>query len=408
MIPSLPYLLMGFRVLKTDAHHTAPLLELCRRHTVPYEDFRNMPDGGISLRLTLPAARRLESLCTAADLPVRQVGSGGIPRLLSHLFRRPGLLLGGLLGLLLYFMAGRVFWDVRISGNQTVSDHSIRASLAACGLTVGAPIGGFRADETENRVLLLDDRLAWLSVNRKGTVAYVEVREATKEQSENPDTPCDMVASVGGVIEYIELESGNVRVRAGQTVSAGEVLVSGIYDTPQAGLRIEPAEARVFARTTREFQVTIPLSYQEKRYLSSAGEDGDEVICEKSVIFFNRHIKFSKKYRKITESCDIIEDEKPWGLLRGVGFPISTRTRWYLPYEIVPASRTYAEAEELAYFELAKYMSALPGGATLLGKTVTVRHSDEALTLTCTLTVIENIAERRIIEVEPYGSPNHP
>ena len=392
MIPSLPYLLMGYRVLKTDAHHTAPLLELCRRHTVPYEDFRNMPDGGISLRLTLPAARRLESLCSAAALPLQRMESGGIPRLLSRLFRRPGLLVGGLLGLLLYFLAGRVFWDVRISGNQTVSDHSIRASLAACGLTVGAPIGGFHADETENRVLLLDDRLAWLSVNRKGTVAYVEVREATKEQSENPDTPCDMVASVGGVIEYIELESGNVRVRAGQTVSAGE----------------EPAEARVFARTTREFQVAIPLSYQEKRYLSSAGEDGDGVICEKSVIFFNRHIKFSKKYRKITESCDIIEDEKPWGLLRGVGFPISTRTRWYLPYEIVPASRTYAEAEELAYFELAKYLSALPGGATLLGKTVTVRHGDESLTLTCTLTVIENIAERRIIEVEPNGSPNHP
>jgi hypothetical protein len=101
------------------------------------------------------------------------------------------------------------------------------------------------------------------------------------------------------------------------------------------------------------------------------------------------------------EFYDIIEDEKPWGLWDGVGFPVSTRTRWYLPYEMTSACRTYAEAEELAYFELAKYVSALPGGATLLRKDVTVTRGGEWLTLRCTLTVIEDIATERIIEIQP-------
>ena len=94
-----------------------------------------------------------------------------------------------------------------------------------------------------------------------------------------------------------------------------------------------------------------------------------------------------------------MEDEKSWGLADGVGFPISTRTLRYLPYETVTATRSYAEAEELAYFELARYLAALPGGATLLSKTVTLRHGEEALSLTCTLTVIEDIAAERVIEV---------
>ena len=95
-----------------------------------------------------------------------------------------------------------------------------------------------------------------------------------------------------------------------------------------------------------------------------------------------------------------MEDEKPWSLIGGVGFPISTRTVWYLPYETVTATRTYPEAEELAYFELARYIASLPGGATLLHKEVTVTHGEDALTLTCTLTAIEDIAAERIIEVE--------
>jgi hypothetical protein len=94
-----------------------------------------------------------------------------------------------------------------------------------------------------------------------------------------------------------------------------------------------------------------------------------------------------------------MEDEKPWSLIGGVGFPISTRTVWYLPYETVTATRTYSEAEELAYLELARYVASLPGGATLLHKEVTVTHGEDALTLTCTLTAIEDIAAERPIQV---------
>ena len=94
-----------------------------------------------------------------------------------------------------------------------------------------------------------------------------------------------------------------------------------------------------------------------------------------------------------------MEDEKSWGLVDGVGFPIATRTVRYLPYEITTATRTYAEAEELAYLELARYIASLPGGAALIGKTVTVRHGEDSLTLTCTLTAIEDIATERPIQV---------
>lgn len=403
MIPSLPYLLMGYRILATDQDHAARLLEVCRRYRLSYEDIRNLEDGGISLRFGLPAARALGEICAEYGIPLTVFEEGGLPHLFRRLSRRLGLVAGALLGVALYLLSQSVFWDIRVSGNRTVSDRAVRESLAACGLTVGTPIRGFEADVTENNVLLYDDRLAWLSVNRKGTVAYVEVREAVKPPDDPPDTPRDLVASRGGVIEYIELEEGNVRVKAGQTVSAGQVLVSGLYDSTQEGVRIGSAKARVFARTAREFSVTVPLSYEQKTYPTDQNGENREILREKSLIFFGRHIKFSNKCGNPTGFCDIMEDEKSWGLVDGVGFPIATRTVRYLPYEITTATRTYAEAEELAYFELAKYIASI-GGSTLLAKSVTVTHAEDVLILSARLTLMEDIAAERIIQVEE-GSP---
>ena len=399
MIPSIPYMIYGHIRVSVSAEYAAPLLELCRRYSWTYEDFTNTEEG-ISLRFTLPTARRVVAACQECGMPLTVDKAGGLPFLLRRLLGRPGLIVGGILSVLLILLSQSVLWDIRITGNTTVSDRAIRESLASCGLSVGVPLKSIHSDVIENNVLLSDDRLAWLSVNRKGTVAYVEVREAIRKPNTESSVPQNMVAGMGGVIEYVELESGNVRVTAGQLVGEGDVLVSGIYDSTQQGIRLETARARVFARTTRTFSVSIPLTVEQKSYLTTADDPNLKIRQEKSVIFFGNHIKFSKKSGNIEGFYDIIDAEESWALVDGVGFPISTRTVRYLPYETVSVTRSYAEAEELAYFELAKYIAALPGGATLLSKTVTVSRGLDALTLQCTLTVIEDIAVPREIQVE--------
>ena len=141
------------------------------------------------------------------------------------------------------------------------------------------------------------------------------------------------------------------------------------------------------------------MTCTQKVYATAMDGGDGGVRCEKSVIFFENHIKFSKKTGNLGGFYDTIEEEASWGLFRGVGFPISTRTVWYVPYETVTVTRTPAEAEELAYFELATRIAALSGGAELLGKAVSVSHGEDTLTLTCILTCIEDIGARRPIEV---------
>ncbi len=397
---SLPlyYYMVGYRTISVPAEGVAPLLELCRRASYSYADFTSRPDGGITLTFPGRISRAVVDAAGRAGIPLCTVKIGGLPRYFWRLVGRPGLIVGGIAGLLLYVAATHVVWDIRISGNQTISDRAIEETLAACGFTVGSSLRDFHADETENRALLHDERLSWISINRRGTVAYVEVREAVHTPPPVSTAPADIVASAGGIIEWIELTAGNVRVAAGMTVSPGDLLVSGLYDSERYGILYTRAEARVFARTVRVMTVEIPLKYDQKTYLDSS-YDGSLGICqEKSLIFFGRHIKFSKKTGNDMGICDTIEKEAILSPVSSVDFPISVRTVWYLPYTVTTATRTYAEAEELAYVELARRIAALPR-TELLNKTVSVARTPDALVLTCTLTCIEDIGLVREIEI---------
>ena len=88
------------------------------------------------------------------------------------------------------------------------------------------------------------------------------------------------------------------------------------------------------------------------------------------------------------------------GLVSGVGFPVTLDTVWYLPYEIRTAERTYAEAEELAYRELARRIGEIPGGAEILQKTITTSTGDGVFRLSCSLLCIEDIARVQEFEVD--------
>ncbi len=394
-IPSLYHLAVGYATLAVAPPHIAPLLELCRREGLAYIAFSTTPDGTATLTMTALTARHATALCRRLDLPVAVVDRGGLPILARRLLGRPGLVVGGLLGVLLVVAASSVVWDIRVTGNDTLPARAVEESLAAAGFSVGTLWRGFRADVTENTVLLSDDRLSWISVNRRGTVAYVEVREAARRPEPTSDTPADVVASINGVIERVELTAGNVLVRAGDTVAEGQILVSGLYDSLVEGIRMTRAAARVYARTTRVLTVTIPLSYEQKTHTVAE----DAITREKYVTFFGKDILFSKKTGNDGGVCDIIVRESSLTPIRDVGFPLSVTTVWYLPYEITTATRTHAEAEELAYIELSRRIAALPGGAEVREKTITTYRTSDAFILQCTLVSVEDIAAVREIEV---------
>ncbi len=388
--------LFGYRRLHADAVNAPGMLNLCLERSISFCDFRGGEDGGVSICCPLRGASILQKQAAERGIAVSVLETGGLPSYLWRLRGRVGLLLGSVIAILLLVMASDVVWDVRVSGNQTVSAGEVIEELRACGFGVGSRLSRVDTDALENRVLLRSDRLSWISVQLDGTVARVQVLERV-ERGDAPKTdPANLVATRDGQIEGLEVLRGEIVVSIGQAVQKGDLLVSGIYDSQTQGYRYTRAAGQVFARTEHRITVEIPLSYSEKHYTG-------EKIGAIHLNFFEKKLKIFKNTGNGEGGCDIIEvvnGFSGWGL---PNVPISITKEIRRSYELIPATRTHEEALDEAYRVLETKLLELSSDMQLLRKDLSTTLTEDALILECVVLGIENIAEQ--VEFEVKESP---
>lgn len=392
---NLPLFFFGSTRIQSSAKHRTALLNLCLKHEISYVDFRCAADGSVSFRTSFVTAQRLKRLCDAAQIELQLSERRGLPFLIWQYRSRAGLLLGGALALALMILSGQFVWDVRITGNERVTDAEIRAELRACGLYPGSYIPNLHAGELENRVLIASEKLSWISIYLDGTVATVQVIEHTPTpEEEDLSRPANLIATADGQIETVEIYRGNCVVKHGQAVRKGELLVSGLYDSSVLGYRYTRAAGMVYARTEKTFTVEIPLSYEEKIFESTK-------YREITLHFFDFSLNIFKNSGNSHTTCDIIRDEKSLDAIGLYGVPVGITVLHDLPYSYHRTERTPEQALECAYAELDRRLSVLSQDAQLLSKTIKTTLTDSALILECTVNCLENIAVQSEFEITP-------
>ena len=393
-----PFLyLVGFHVLCVPADKGADLVNICAQAGVVYHPLgtRRMENGEAELliRVSPYASLRLRTLCRTARIDVKLVSRHGLGTLLCRILRRPGIVAGLCACILMTALGSRVIWDVRIEGNDTVSDEVITDLLRECGVGVGSDKTKIDVDAVKNRFLIKSDEISWITVNIIGTVAEVEVRE-TKTQEQAPDyVASNLVASRNGtVVEFDEIR-GNIAVELGEDVSEGELLVGGVYGSETSALRFTRAEGRVMALCRRDYSVKVALQFDKKVYT------GCKKI-KKSLIFFEKEVKFFRNSGNSYTSCDTIIKVEYFDLF-GLGkLPFGIKTVTEKEYVTETASRTEAQAAEQANLLLwQSFYSDCPEGE-LAFKSISGGMENGAYVIRARIQSIENIAAERRIEVD--------
>lgn len=231
---------------------------------------------------------------------------------------RYGIIAAVVLSLFLLFFSRTLVWDVRIDGISEEDKEELVSVLADSGLSVGSYWKGVRKAEVEARALLSSDDVAWLNINRRGTVAYVTaVPKTVVNTDDKTGVYCNIVAERDCVIEKITVKRGVALVKVGETVKAGDVLISGVIPTELGG-GVCYAEGSVFGRFSEAVAQFSPSSVTEKVYSRQA-------VAGVSVRIFKKDINIFKSYGNLSGSCDIIEKKKQLTLF-GVALPISVFT----------------------------------------------------------------------------------
>ncbi|MBR2381176.1 MAG: sporulation protein YqfD [Clostridia bacterium] len=386
--------LLGYCVIEIPIFAKENFLNLCMRYGFNYYKI-SIDEKSKKVHITLSATqyKRVLTACRIWEIRAKTVSRGGLPQMILRYRKRWGIAVGLVLSVLLFFALQSVVWRIDITGNERLSEERITESLLQNGLYVGGRISKLDTDYIEHRIMINDDDIAWISIKIVGTVARVEVKEVIDtEIIEEGSKPANLVSRFDAQIVSLEVLSGFINVKEGDFVRAGELLVSGIYESEKAPIRYSRASGKIFGRVTKEFVVEIPL-VQEKKVLNG------EKITKKTLNFFGKSIKFFINYRNLPTSYDIINYIYVLNPFSLGELPISLSVDEYYGYEMVEAEISEEEAINQAYELLRARIDEVLPEAQILKKSLQGEIVDGKYVLKCTVTAICDIAKQVEFEV---------
>lgn len=231
---------------------------------------------GYTLRLTTrrETMAQLKKLAERVGCEVRVEGSRGLPDVLLRFRTRYAFLVGLTLSLCAVAILSRFILTIEVKGNERIPTAVILSQLRQLGVRPG--VWGPSLDRpqlAQEAVLNLED-LAWMGMNLYGTRLEVIVREETNAPERvDEEGYFDIVAEADGIVTHIEAEQGQAAVQEGDTVLAGEVVISGTvsikppkhHDIPIQYYQTH-ARGRAWARTWRTLTAAIPTEVWVKDY----------------------------------------------------------------------------------------------------------------------------------------------
>lgn len=218
-------------------------------------------------------------------------------------------------------------WDIDIYGCESVSEGEVLRALSECGVDCGAFWPGLSTDLVRAKMLTLLPSLSWMSVNVSSSRAVVLLTERLEKPEIYLESEgADIVARRAGIIKSISAKNGNPAVGIGQSVTAGEMLISGGMESLSGEARYVRAQGEITADTWYEITSICPIEGEKK--------------TARALRFTRYALKFGKNRCNLyfssgntVDECDKIIHNYKIGVKGLFALPITLIAEEFIPYE---------------------------------------------------------------------------
>lgn len=181
--------------------------------------------------------------------------------------KRWGLVLGPMCCALVILILSQFVWDIRVSGNERLSENLFYSIAENCGITLGSYIHSFSVSACEFSAMADVKELTWISVEREGSRIYIKVKEKDlwKQEEIPAEIPCNIVADFDGQLVYALIKRGMSTVQVGDGIKKGQLLISGTVDNNNDGVIHIHAEGELIARCQQTEEFYIPYKQTKRK-----------------------------------------------------------------------------------------------------------------------------------------------
>ncbi len=395
--------LSGYRDIICDPSSATDIVNIIMKNKLDYWKMRRNINGELKFSMLNSEYKKMLVLFGEKKITgIKSEKEHGLPFLIKRYRHRIGIPIGIFMFVFLMKLSTMYVWDVRVMGNERITDAEIIEALDELGCSIGTYIPSVDFYNICHEFILNNKEISWISVNMIGTTARVDVIERkakTNLEDDGNGTPTNLVAARDGIIVRTETAEGTTSVKIGEKVSKGQLLVNGVVDVGQnenKNFVLVRSRGKIFARTERSFEISVPYERIEKTLINK------NKVYE-YINFFGKSIKIKENSGILENNCDIIEKKNRIvlfegnNIIGGIALPISVVMGYSEEYSEEKIVLSDIQALSLAKSEMTELFSSEMQDAEIISRTEQIdiieTENSKELVLTWNVVCVENIAE---------------
>lgn len=304
-------------------------------------------------------------------------------------------------GIILFFVIAKIItlyvWNISFEGNYSHTDIELMNFLNKNKIDNGIRKSKIDCEEIEYLLRTNYDDITWVSAEVRGTRIFIHIKENFDTYiAKVEDKPYNIISNVDGMIDSIVTRSGTPKIKAGDEVKKGQLLVSGIIEIygdseELINYRLVNSDSDIYARTYIEYNDEFELKHIEKEYTDRKNSILQVDILDKAFYLS----LFQRKFK----NYDIVKDYKQLSITDNFYLPMGYSNISIKEYKNIYKIYTEDEARAIEESKIEFFMQKLnEKGIQIIENNVTIVIENEKCIATGNFLVVEKIGEVQYVD----------
>ena len=253
---------MGYLSIKINRENSERLLNRAAASKIKIWNLQ-YKDGYIYGNISPTGFIKLYELRKGIKCKIKIIEKCGLVFSLKRHKKRFGFILGIILFFSIIILLSNFIWIIDIDGNNKITDSQVINSCKEIGIYEGMAKNKINNKYAAQHLQIIRDDIGWCSFVVEGSVLTINLSEIDNTIIKESDYPSNIKSIIEGTIKKINVSSGDALVKVGDTVSKGDLLVSGVVSKAD-GVHFVHSSGEIIADTYREFSAQCNFKQQKQ------------------------------------------------------------------------------------------------------------------------------------------------
>ena len=388
--------LKGYITIRLHGDYIERFLNMCRIHGILLWNIRK---EDVDYCCSMAAKDYFETIPLLKKTGTKAVilQKKGIPFYIPKMKKRVLFFVGLIMCLVMLYIVTDYIWAIEFVGNLQISKEELKDFLDEENVFYGMKKESLDCEEMEKALRACFPNVTWTSIYFEGTKLYVEVKENEKTEPITEEvTGTNLVATDAGMITSIITRNGVPKVKIGDTVEVGQILVEGgvpIYNEAQeiVDYQIYNSDADVSIQTQTAYKEQLERSYPVIQY---TGNTHRSIFLEVFGHYIDSPIlgRQYQSYERVTQKHQV-------HLLDNLYLPIYYGDICEKEYHLKYLEYSDEEMKKILNDNFEKFILCLQEkGVQIIEKDVKIKKYEKGMELNANLSVIKQTGKEVAIQ----------